>query len=321
MSVVKWWNFYISMKFKNKIVQFKSRFIEFRKRERRLSFGNEFPDKTFYIISYDYDTQGLFAIVKSVLSHIMYATEKGWLPVVDLKNYNCQYQEKGKNAWELFFLQPCDYSLEDIRHCKNAIRSYYGMYPYNRYDFYVNILDIPDECARIARVYKQYINPQPKLQEHMDKMLCYLQIDNKTLGVLCRGTDYLKRKPQFHPRQPEPCDVINDAKAMMKERGYQSVFVATEDNSVLDMFKVEFGSKLRYIDQPRLDLTRSQQYLSDIPMESTTRQQIGVDYYTALYVLSRCPAILAGRTAGTLGAVFMSDGFEWSKFYELGSYE
>ena len=93
-------------------------YANYKKRERIISKGSEHPDKTFYLISYDYDTQGLFAIVKSVLSHVMYALDKGWIPVVDLKNYKCQYQQEGENAWELFFEQPEGYSLEDIKKSK-----------------------------------------------------------------------------------------------------------------------------------------------------------------------------------------------------------
>ena len=305
----------------NRISHYKSCFEEFKKRERRMSNGNENPDKTFYVISFDYDTQGLFAIVKSVLSHVMYAIDKGWIPVVDLKNYSCQYQQKDEKAWELFFEQPYGYTLHDIQRSKNVIRSYYSMYPYNKYDFYVDVLDRPEECKRLADIYKRYIKPQQMVLEYMWKTASELQLDDKTLGVLCRGTDYLKRKPQYHPRQPEPEMVINDAIEIMQQKGFESIFVATEDEIVLDMFKKKFGDKLRYINQPRLKLNDDQQYLSDIKTDGDVRRQMALDYYTALYILSRCPALLAGRTAGTLGAVFMSDGFEWTKFYDLGYYD
>ena len=286
-----------------------------------MSFGNENPDRTFYVISFDYDTQGLFAIVKSVLSHIMYALDKGWIPVVDLKNYHCQYQHEGENAWEQFFQQPCGFTLDDINKSKNVVRSYYGMYPYNTYDFYVDVLDRPEECLRIAEVYKKYIKPQSGVLTYIEKTKRDLHIDNKTLGVLCRGTDYLKRKPKYHPRQPEPEMVIADACLIMEEKGYEALFVATEDEQVLEMFRKRFGDKIRYINQPRLTLNESQKYLSDINTEASTRNKMAIDYYTALNILSQCPALLAGRTAGTLGAVFMSEGFEWSKFYDLGYYE
>ena len=297
-----------------------SRLKEYKKRERRMSYGKDNPGMTFYVVGFDYDTQGLFAIVKSVLSHIMYGVDKGWIPVVDLKNYKCQYHKEGENAWELFFQQPCGYTLDDIQRSKHVVRSYYGMYPYNSYDFYVDVLDRPEECKRIAEAYKKYIKPQPKVMEYMEKAKRDLHIDNKTLGVLCRGTDYLNRKPKYHPKQPKPEIIINDACLIMEQKGYDSLFVATEDEQVLDMFKKRFGDKIRYINQPRITLEDNQQYLTDVKTGIDIRNRIALDYYTALYILSHCPAILAGRTAGTLGAVFMSEGYEWEKFYDLGYY-
>lgn len=307
--------------FQRRVSYYLSSIKEYKKRERRVSYGKESSDKTFYLISFDYDTQGLFAIVKSVVSHIMYAIDRGWIPIVDLKNYSCQYQLDGDNTWEQFFQQPCGYTLDDIQRCKHIVRSYYGMYPYNSYDFYVDILDRPVEFKRIAEAYKKYIKPQPKVMEYMEKAKRDLHIDNKTLGVLCRGTDYLNRKPKYHPRQPEPEMVINDASLIMKQNGYESLFIATEDEKVLDMFKKRFRDKIRYIDQPRVTLEDGQQYLSDVKTKVNIKNEIALDYYTALYILSQCPAILAGRTAGTLGAVFMSEGYEWEKFYDLGYYD
>ena len=122
----------IFRKIHRRLQSLRSKVKEYHKRERIYHYGNENPDKIFYIICFDYETQGLFAIVKSVLSHIMYAVDKGWIPVVDLKNYSCQYQQKGENSWELFFEQPCGYTLEDISRSNRVVISYYGMYPYNQ---------------------------------------------------------------------------------------------------------------------------------------------------------------------------------------------
>lgn len=304
-----------------KLLALKARADDYRKRERKLRYGKENSDKTFYVIGYDYDTQGLFAIVKSVLSHIMYAVDKGWIPVVDLKNYSCQYRKEGENVWEKFFEQPCGYTLENISKSKNVVKSYYGMYPYNKYDFYVDILDSPKKYNSIAEAYKKYIKPTFKNLKAMQEVMRKLDIDEHTLGVLCRGTDYTTRKPHNHPRQPEPRVVIQDAIKFISENHYTKVFVATEDQKVLDMFKETFGNRLRYIEQSRLDLSASQQFLSEVKTDAKTKLKIAFDYYTALYVLAHCPSILAGRTAGTLGAVFMSDGFYKAKFYDLGYYD
>lgn len=305
----------------HKILSILSLYHEYSKRERTFSWGQKNSDKTFYIICFDYDTQGLFAIVKSVLSHVMYAVDKGWIPIVDLQNYACQYKKDRKNAWEMFFEQPCGYTLNDIKDAKNVIRSYYGMYPYGKYAFYEEILFDKDKLTPIADAYKKYIRPQAHIKDAMLQTIKDLNIDNKTLGVLCRGTDYINRKPHNHPRQPEPEQVIADAREYMDSNNYTSIFVATEDDTVLEMFKQEFGDQLLYINQPRIKLAKEQTYLSEVAIAASVKYKMAIDYYTALYILSKCTAIIAGSTAGTMGTVLMSEGFKYSYFYNLGHYE
>ena len=45
----------------------------------------------FYVICVTYKIEGLFAIVNSVLDHVIYARENGYIPIVDLKHYYNQY--------------------------------------------------------------------------------------------------------------------------------------------------------------------------------------------------------------------------------------
>lgn len=75
-----------------KIARRVKRYIhEFKIRERKKSWGNDYPDKTFYVIRIDFPMAGLFAIVKSYLSHVEYALDRGYIPVIDMKNCKNQF--------------------------------------------------------------------------------------------------------------------------------------------------------------------------------------------------------------------------------------
>jgi hypothetical protein len=93
--------------------------------EKKLSYGNENSDKTFYVLGRNWGDFGLMAIVNYSLPHFVYAAQKGYIPVVDIQNYSCQYTlaEKFKleNAWEYYFEQPCGYTVNDISHSKNVL--------------------------------------------------------------------------------------------------------------------------------------------------------------------------------------------------------
>ena len=91
----------------------KERIVRYRKGRR-----------TIYIIRIDFPMAGLFAIAKSVLCHIEYALDNGWIPVVDLRNSINQFRKnEGENPWELFFAQPMTTGLDDISSEDNIIIS------------------------------------------------------------------------------------------------------------------------------------------------------------------------------------------------------
>lgn len=77
--------------------------------------------------------------------------------------------------------------------------------------------DNPVRLKYFQDIFKRYIRfsreTEMKLQEMRDSVMPQ---DVKILGVLCRGTDYLLKKPKNHPVQPEPQVVIKDAEAIMK---------------------------------------------------------------------------------------------------------
>jgi len=85
-------------------------------------------DKTFYIIRRPEPGAGLFSNFHWVLGHIIYALEKNYIPVVDMKNYKTYFNETAlingtKNAWEYYFKQPTNYNLDEAYKSKNVVVS------------------------------------------------------------------------------------------------------------------------------------------------------------------------------------------------------
>ena len=56
---------------------------------RLIAFGR-WGHPTYYLIRVEYSTAGLMAIAKSTLQHIIFAEEKSYVPIVDLKTCRCQ---------------------------------------------------------------------------------------------------------------------------------------------------------------------------------------------------------------------------------------
>ena len=105
-------------------------------RELHKSFGDENPDKTIYIIRCVNDKSGfyngpinnLMANYFYVLTHLRYARVNGYVPVVDQQNYPVYNSADSAingtmNAWEYYWKQPSDVSLDEAYRSRNVILS------------------------------------------------------------------------------------------------------------------------------------------------------------------------------------------------------
>lgn len=307
-----------------------SYYCRFQEREKKTSMGNENPDKVFYVIGQKERSGGLWWIVNKVIMHLAYADDNGWIPVVDYKSFWTQYHMEGElnkvNVWDKFFLQPGAYSLEDISRSRNIIISDKKPAPSEKYfmgntDFYDN----PERLEYFQGVFKKYIKFNSSTEKYLsNKRNTIIPNSARVLGVLCRGTDYLLKKPKNHPIQPDPQDVIELASRIMSEYSCDYIFLATEDEDILNLFKAKFGDGLLFVDQKRISKSdmHKAELVVDVNKESNQDKYLmGLDYLLATYILSTCNCFIGGRTGGTKGVLLMQDKFEYKYIYNLGFYD
>jgi hypothetical protein len=299
-----------------------------KSKETRKSLGSENNDKIFYIISFSRGKDGLLFIILCNLSHISYSLNRGYIPVVDLQNYDNQYLDPGtlykENSWEYYFEQPMGYTLNNIKNSKNIIISSQLQMPHLKYkiDFY--IFNNPQRLLYFRNIFKTYIKFNKTTNDFLSNEYKNIMADkNKVLGVLCRGTDYLLKKPAGHPRQPEPSEVIDMAKEVMSEKNCCHIYLATEDEEIYNLFKKNFGDKLLTNSQKRFgaEELNNIQYISEITGgRERDKYLLGLEYLSSLNLLSKCSCFIGGRTAGTIGVYLMTEGFEYDYIWEKGFY-
>lgn len=293
-------------------------------RERRCSNGNEHPDKIFYVIGVTYTSAGLFAIVKSIFCHICYAVQQGYVPVIDMLNFKSQLSDRnGKklNDWERFFLQPGGFSLEDISKSKNIIKSCSLPFPKGIEIGFDTTMD-DDFHRKFSPLYEKYVVPTPEVSAYAKKKMSEV-IGNRqhVLGVLCRGTDYTDSKPSGHPIQPTTEQAIAKTKEVMLQYGYEYVFLATEDKRIYNKFIKTFGKKLLFSGQKLYEGMDGKKFLSElIPTDFSEMWYNNVNYYSTIYILSKCDGLLAGLTCGSICAYLMSKKYDFTFFWNLGMY-
>lgn len=294
------------------------------KQEQKFPGENKCPDKIFYIVRRSGMKLGLFSLMNVNLAKIDYACKKGMIPVVDMQNFRNCFHDKStiglENIWEDFFEQPFEYSLSQAYRAKKIIISDAGVpeiAPNDTMDFLQNKDRILDYWRQSC---EKYIKIKPAIKEKIDnKINNLINGENRVLGVLARGTDYVKLQPSNHPIQPSVEMLINKSKVVMHEYNCNKLFLATEDKKIADAFKSTFGDKC--ITNQKDYVKYEDGYLSDIKYNNENKIENGIDYLSSILILSKCNCIVAGRTSGTVGACLFSKGWEYSYFFDLGYYK
>lgn len=296
-------------------------YTKFKWRERRMSYGKDNPDKIFYVIRRAGSKVGLFSLVMTTLGYIKYAVDKGYIPVVDMSNEDNTYMEEGKkgNVWEYYFEQPCGYTLKDIETSKNIIIGN-GLingdisYPSD------NIAYDDEELAKWKQVADRYLKIKPEIMNEAKKLSIEILGKNEVLGVLLRGTDYVNLRPKNHPVQPTLQEAIEKIDLILREKGYQKIYIATEDKEIFQKMSEKYGSKLVFMDVERY-ITINKENINDISIKkSADKYKIGKDYLINIILLSRCDYIIAGNTSGSQGALLIRHKFNNKYFFNLGNY-
>lgn len=297
-----------------------------KKVEKHCGKDNLFNDKYLIIKrECDHSVLGLFAYYVTNLSWIEFALRHQITPVIDMKNYANTFHrenEVGKiNTWEMFFKQPCGIGVEEAlasgkaRYVWNDIPDYQ---PNDSLDFLYNNAII----TLYHNIAEKYIQFQPevlKILKEKEKEILEPYKAQRILGVLARGTDYTSLKPYFNPIQPDLEQITKAIEKYFHRYDCQKIYVATEDEKILERLIDIYGDKLLYTNQKRIRNTTT--YLND-NKEFTDRDPFerGVEYLSSIYLLSKCNGLVAGRTTGTVGACIMAENYEFRYIFSLGRY-
>jgi len=141
--------------------------------------------------------------------------------------------------------------------------------------------------------------------------------DKKTLGILIRGTDYIATGLSGTRKMATVEQMIPTIRKWMEDYGYEKLFLATEDNNILKQMKAEFGKTMVALSQERLTVgdLRDGQIISDYEKEhngdeyNEKLEDTTVNYFYALYILSRCNAfICSGQCNGWDMVLSLNEG-------------
>ena len=150
----------------------------------------------------------------------------------------------------------------------------------------------------------------------------------KTLGVLIRGSDYIATGLTGSRKMATVDQMIPTIRKWMSDYGYEKIFLATEDKDILDQMRSEFGRSMAALSQERIstDDLKKGQVISDYEKEqggedyNDKLKDTTVNYFYALYILSRCSAFMcSGQCNGWSTVLSMNeDRFDRSYKFAVG---
>lgn len=288
-------------------------------RKKTFVYREKNKDTVYYIIRVNPTIKaGVFAYYRYVLGKIQYAIEKGYVPIVDMQNYDNMYWNYGnkKNAWELFFEQPCKVGLEDIQESANIILSDWN--PYENNLDYNNYGD--NKLA--ARQAAEYIRFNSYVNDRINRAYSLIGGGIKRIcGIKLRGSDYITSRPAGHAIPPEVeeayCEVEHVLNDVWMEK-YDSFFLSTEDETILSYFQDRYQNRLAYL--PINRYTRNEVWYQ---AEKTYEERIneGIEYCIDVALLAKCNALITCRCQGAGAATLINAGkYEHIHVIERGVY-
>lgn len=305
-------------------------------RERRFSFGDENPGKTVYIIRFDEGrSRGICELIFYVMTHIAYAEDKGYVPVVDFKNYytpdvqNYEHRHK-ENMWDYFFDQPQNkITLDDSYKSKRVILSnMYGGPKDEKYRFTpYTVLD-----KQAIAFWSDVISRKIKFNSSMMGIINEKDIvtGKRVLGVSMRIA--MSKGVVDHPLQASVEEYVKDIDELLEKWSLDYIFLSVDDYETRDYLIRKYRNKALYLERPinrYLDKNGTFHEHSEAVLPDELKDESGTfdfeqnakNYLTEIVLLSRCTAYLGGLSGGgTAAIVFNNMKYENTKVYDKGLY-
>lgn len=143
--------------------------------------------------------------------------------------------------------------------------------------------------------------------------------DKRILGVLVRGTDYIATNMPIQPLPVE--EVIPLIEETMREGGYETIFLATEDQEYYEKLTAHFRGRICAVSQVRVRVRDLQSFAFLSNLEKDRSKEDGYaglaednlcNYFYAIYLLSECQGFI-GMPAECNGVV-MTREFNGGRF-------
>ena len=162
-------------------------------------------------------------------------------------------------------------------------------------------------------------------REEMDEYYDAVLGAKKSLGLLIRGSDYISTGLSGIRKMATVEQMTPKIHQWMEDYGYEKLFLATEDADILAAMRKEFGRNLVALSQERISVAnlRRGQVISEYEKETggedytAKLEDTTINYFYALYILSRCDAFLCSGQCNGWDNVLSLNGGKFERSYRF----
>jgi hypothetical protein len=246
------------------------------------SHGEQNVDKMFYIIWRNHGGAGFFSNFHHVLTHLKIAENLNMIPIIDFKNFKTFYNEEHlvnntDNAWEYYFTQPTQYTLNDAMNSKNVFMSS-GEFPETLWNTEVR------QANEFKRLYQKYIFLNRQVQQ-------FVNVTAELVPARCLGVHFRGKEMNYAPSHPFGATVKQMFKytnIMLKKYKLSKILLISEDQHYIDLFKAEYSDKLIITDS--FCVAKINAY--NIYPRKDHKYLLGLEVFRDATLLSKCTALL-----------------------------
>lgn len=266
-------------------------------------FGDNNKGKVIMLLENQSHHAGFCAIWVYFLNRLSFADKMGFYYVIDWEESEF-YQEDhpmhgSTSIFEYYFEQPSGITLADAR------KSNFVVYDWNNPEFGYNdtfhVGDTNDyrftakDVEKFAEIQRKYIHLHKEIElsirDQIDKLF---HGKTNVVGVHARGAD-TKIGYKGHPTIVSSEDYIDETQKMVEKLNADIIFLATDDQEMLDQFKAFFGERLVYYK----DVIRSTGTIMNCFIEEKRENHhylLGLEIIRDVYTLAACSGFVCGMS-------------------------
>ncbi|MCD7726150.1 MAG: O-fucosyltransferase family protein [Clostridiales bacterium] len=281
--------------------------------------GDEYKGCIIYCAEETGNGIGFFAELGMTLIKLYFADERGMVPYIRWGESYVYYEPKGirgeKNAF-LHYFKPvsevqsvehaCHVLYQASWHC-NQVKALYGAVSYDVSEDYIDAM---------ARMLRKYIHYNDETEQYLESQYSSLLGGKRTIAVHYRGTDFNKGYNN-HPIPVQAEQEINKVRELMKKKDYEQIFLATDEQAIVERFRQEFGERVKVYEDTFRDHGSGESIAFSKSERENHHYKLGLEVLRDQYTLTHCDGIVCGYSNITFIARVMRRAWfeeEWEDY-------